>query len=263
MRFLLPRVVVPVIIISAAWIFGGRSISAMLDRIFTVALRAAPLGDMSIDDHDLSFAGRRWLLSKGGVVETNARGEVTLSSGGRTFTLAAIESGYDRNPGAYYRFHPASDDSVTYTTWRSWLAWPLLDRYSIMGGARPTRQRHLYHRLHWHKPSGATLDIEWRDEQQFYVKSGWSDMFLESPATVTIGAVPHEANVVAYLERERHWSRDAYRLEAMGDSPDGATFIVSVVHAADAQAPSPGAGRSVSLRVNRATGVVSGEIGSQ
>ncbi|MEP6832012.1 MAG: hypothetical protein ABJB74_01405 [Gemmatimonas sp.] len=189
MRFLLLRLVLPIAIILAVWIFFGPSTSALLDRVFTVKLRTTPLGAMSIDERDLTFAGRRWLLAKDGVVTKNDRGEVTLTSGGRTFTLAAIDSGYDGKPGAYYLFHPASEDTLVYTTWRSWLAWPLLDRFSIMGVARPTWQRHLYHRLHWRKPSGATLDIEWRDEQQFYVKSGWTDMFLESPPTAVIGAV--------------------------------------------------------------------------
>lgn len=194
MRFFLLRLVAPVVVVAAAWIFGGPAISSMIDRFVTLPLRTATLGDMTIDAHELSFGGRRWLLGTDGVVATSARGEVTLSSGGRTFTLAAIEGGSDSSSGAHYRLHLASDDSVTYTMRRSWLAWPLLDRYSIMGAARPTWQRHLYHRLHWHKPSGATLDLEWRDEQQFYAKSGWSDMFLESPPTMTIGAIPPAAH---------------------------------------------------------------------
>ncbi|MEP7380735.1 MAG: hypothetical protein ABI910_03570 [Gemmatimonadota bacterium] len=150
MRSPLLRFAVPVIVIAAAWIFGGPSISALLDRCFTVALRTTPLGEMSIDEHDLSFADRRWPLRKDGVMATNARGEVA-----------------------------------------------------------------------------------------------------------------HEAKVDAYLERDRHWSRDAYRLEAVGESADGASAIVSVVHIADERAPAPGAGRSLSLRVDRASGVVSGEIGAQ
>ncbi len=189
MRLLLLRFILPVIVISAVWIFGGPSISAMLDRFFTIPLRTSPLGDLSLDKHDLSFAGRRWLIGKDVVVATNARGEVTMSSGGQMFILAAVEGGYDGNPGAYYRFRAPSEDSVTYAVSRSWLAWPLLDRYSIMGAARPTWQRHLYHRLRWRKLSGATLEMAWRDEQQLYVKSGWSDMFLERPPTVNIGAV--------------------------------------------------------------------------
>lgn len=197
MRFLLLRLVVPVIVISAVWVFGGPSISALLDRFFTVPLRTTPVGDMSIGEGDLTFAGRRWLLSKDGVVATNARGEVTLASAGDTFILAAIEGGHDGDVGAYYRFHPANEDNVTFTTHRSWLAWPLLDRYSIMGAPRPSWQRHLYHRLHWRKSSGATLDIEWRDDQQFFGKSGWTDMFLESPPTLTIAAVPHETKFLA------------------------------------------------------------------
>lgn len=223
MRYLLLRLVLPVIVVAAVWIFGGSSISALLDRFFTVAQRtssadgttigdtavaASPSGsgsgapgdmtvgdmsggDMTIDNREMSIAGRRWLLGTGCVVATNPSGEVTLASGGRTFTLTAIEGGADGTAGTYARVRPASADNVTFTTWHSWLAWPLLNRYNIMGAQRPTWQRHLYHRLHWQKPSGATLDIEWRDEQQFYATSGWSDMFLESPPKVTIGSVSH------------------------------------------------------------------------
>lgn len=221
MRYLLLRLVLPVIAVAAVWIFGGSSISALLDRFFTVAQRtstadgttigdtavaASPKGsvtpgdmsamdvsiaDMAIDGQEMSIAGRRWLLGTGCVVTTNPSGEVTLASQGRTFTLTAIEGGADGTAGTYARVRPASADNVTFTTWHSWLAWPLLNRYSIMGAPRPTWQRHLYHRLHWLQPSGATLDIEWRDEQQFYAKSGWSDMFLESPPKVTIGSISH------------------------------------------------------------------------
>lgn len=62
-----------------------------------------------------------------------------------------------------------------------------------------------------------------------------------------------ETTVIAYVESEYRWAREAYRIEPQRRTPEGA-FVVNVMHRDDAvPGPRGGGGKSVQLQLNAAT----------
>lgn len=190
MRVILVRTLLLTLSISALWIFAGSLLSSILDRAFTVVETTLPMGVFELSADQFVIGAKKWLLTDAVHVQRNARGDVALTSDGRTFVFGPMTSGRTESPGAYYRFGPEVGDSVTFVARRSWLAWPTPFRFSIMNAPMTTWRRHAYRRLRWSKPTGAAIELVWRDEQGFFARAGWADDNLQRAPTVTITTNP-------------------------------------------------------------------------
>ena len=172
-----------------AWLFAGRHLSMILDRVVTLrhaSLPASPLvydGDsFRIGAIPMSFARadyQRYDLS----VHSDPLNRFVLSTGGQSFTLGPPIRPPDsqRNPKIEFTFEPG--DEVSFTTERSLLSWPTPFEFNFMTGHSSSWRRHLYYRLAWKKRSGATLEMLWRYQQWFYRNDGWTDGEMTGPST--------------------------------------------------------------------------------
>jgi hypothetical protein len=263
MRLLLLRFAIAAASTLIVWVVAGSQLSMWLDRLGTVADVALPTGNYELDAEQFSIGPKRWVLGAGVTIANDERGRMTLSSNGRTFAFGAVDGGRGESPGAYFQFHPDPGDHIAFVQRRSALAWPTPFRISILGGKTPTWARHSYRQLQWTKASGASITMVWRDLQSFFDGTGWTDGNLAIAPVVTISAMPAERAVLAYVAKTRSWPRAEFRLEHRGPSADGACVIVAVLHADDARATGPGAGRSMQLCVDVRTSTVLREIASQ
>jgi hypothetical protein len=219
-----------------AWVFAGRQISLLFDRIMTIPLESLPVTPLAFD------GGSLWI-------------------GERIFALEA----------SIIEFAPEPGDEVSFNIDRSFLSWPTPFETNFMTGHTSSWRRHRYYRLVCKKRSGARLEMVWRYEQWFYPSlGGWtaSDITHEgSTGLIHVSLRPETSNnenvVAKYITRTKGWKRTEYRIESRGLSPDARCSAFAVIYLDDERGASPGAGRSVELYVDRASHQVIQELGGQ
>jgi hypothetical protein len=174
-------VVALVIAISATWIFGGRQLSLLLDRFWTIETASSRInsvvyegsgtgGILHINDLALSLNDRN---GPSPTVGTTKNGELALADTGKVFAF-----GPPRSEAESLATAPAAGDDAFIEIRRSILTWPTPFDFNFMTGHSPSWKRHLYYRVLWKKPSGAKLEMLWRYEQYFYPGNGWASGFM-------------------------------------------------------------------------------------
>jgi hypothetical protein len=174
-------VVAFVIAILATWIFGGRQLSLLLDRFWTIETASSRInsvvyegsgtgGLLRVNDIALSLNDRN---GPSPTVGTTKNGELALADSGKVFAFGPPRSEAENLATA----PPAGDDAFIEIR-RSILTWPTPFDFNFMSGHSPSWQRHLYYRVLWKKPSGAKLQMLWRYEQYFYPDNGWAGGFM-------------------------------------------------------------------------------------
>ncbi len=128
--------------IMIVWLFAGRRLTLLMDRIITVRETSLPVGPPIVE---------------GGSVRI----------GERSLPLEPF-----REPP--FPFTPEPLDEAWLTIEHSALSWPTPFQFNFMTGQSPSWKRHMYYRLIWKKPSGAKLEMLWRYEQWFYSAFGWA-----------------------------------------------------------------------------------------
>jgi hypothetical protein len=170
-----------VIAILATWIFGGRQLSLLLDRFWTIETASSRInsvvyegsgtgGLLHVNDIALSLNDRN---RPSPTVGTTKNGEPALADSGKVFAFGPPRSEAENLATA----PPAGDDALIEIR-RSILTWPTPFDFNFMTGHSPSWKRHLYYRLVWKKPSGAKLEMLWRYEQYFYPGNGWASGFM-------------------------------------------------------------------------------------
>jgi hypothetical protein len=173
--------IVVVIVFLATWIFYGRQISLSLDRIGTVEMRSARInsiayqgngtgGILHVNDVELSLNDRNGPAPSIGTTKNDQLG---LADRGKVFAFGPVPT----EAGNLATVPPAGDDASIEIR-RSILNWPTPFEVNFMTGHSPLWKRHLYYRMRWKKPSGATLEMLWRYEQYFYPGNGWASGFM-------------------------------------------------------------------------------------
>jgi hypothetical protein len=233
------------------WIWRGPAISAVVDRWLSVGRKRLPAsltydgGGFRTGNVSLTFAGIDNLRRDLAVRESSS-GYAMLVSGSSRFPLGV-------------HLAPDPGDEVSLEFRRGVLGWPAWKDFSILGCPFPFWRRYCFYALNWKKESGAALDMQWRYEQTYYSRTGWSEplMMWNSRTGLTSVSIenPCYDAVARYIEETRHWKPEEYRIE----QNDEETF--AVVHRDDGMAP--GAGKSVIVTVSRYTGKVTGETGWQ
>lgn len=175
-------------ILLSLWIFDGRNISMLLDRLGTARLESRSIDRVGYDGNQsggvLKIAGIPFSTQGQDykpfplTLEQNAQQQLLLSFGGKSFLLGPLSS-----DGSRFQFVPESGDTVSLSIQRSWLSWPTPFDINFMTGHSPSWKRNLYYLLDWRKPSGQKLEMIWRYEQYFYPGDGWTSGFMTREGT--------------------------------------------------------------------------------
>ena len=186
----LGSVVLTVVVLLTVWVFFGRQISVLVDRLGTIEIASVPVysvvyegsgtgGWLTVNDVHLSLddANPRNALSIGSTKDN----QFAVASGGKVFALGPLKS-TSENGGDYLPVVPPSGDEALFETRRSALSWPTPFDFNFMRGHSPSWKRDQYYHLLWKKSSGATLQMVWRYEQSFYGRqlvpgTGWDSGF--------------------------------------------------------------------------------------
>lgn len=183
-------VVLTVVVLLTVWVFFGRQISVLGDRLGTIEIASVPIhaivyegsgtgGWLTVNDVHLSLDGAnpKIALSIGSTKDN----QFAVASGGQVFALGPLTH-TGENDGDYLAVVPQTGDDAFLVTRRSALSWPTPFEFNHMTGHSPSWKRHMYYEFRWKKPSGATLDMLWRYEQPFYGQQlvpgdGWGSGF--------------------------------------------------------------------------------------
>jgi len=167
------------IAILATWIFAGRQLSLFSDRWGTIEIASSRIdsvvyegngtgGILHVNDLALSLNDRSGPSPS---VGTTKDGQLALADSGKVFAF-----GPPRSEGESLSAVPPAGDAAFIEVRRSILSWPTPFEFNFMTGQSPSWKRHLYYRIHWRKPNGATLEMLWRYEQPFY--ESWASGFM-------------------------------------------------------------------------------------
>ncbi|HEX4708456.1 MAG TPA: hypothetical protein VH229_12090 [Candidatus Udaeobacter sp.] len=173
--------VLAVVAILAAWIFGGRQLSLFFDRFWTIETASSRInsvlyegsgtgGILHINDLALSLNNRD---GPAPTIGTTKNGLLALAYAGKVFAFGPPRSETESLAAA-----PQTGDDALIEIRRSVLSWPTPFDFNFMTGHPPSWRRHLYYRILWKKPSGAKLEMLWRYEQYFYSDNGWAGGFM-------------------------------------------------------------------------------------
>jgi len=170
-----------VIAFLATWIFYGHQISLLLDRFGTIEMTSARInsiayqgngtgGILHVNDLGLSLNDRNGPTPS---IGTTKNDQLALADRGKVFAFGPV-----RTEAENLATVPPAGDDASIEIRRSILNWPTPFEVNFMTGHSPSWKRHLYYRVHWKKPSGATLEMLWRYEQYFYPGNGWASGFM-------------------------------------------------------------------------------------
>ena len=166
------------------WIFGGRHIALVLDRLGTAEVEKIPIAELSYQGATSGGLFRMGgeMLSTTGTdnrpfplsIMPDANNKLILAISGQSFPLGELAPGSAPESAATFTVRPEKDDEASLIVRRSFLSWPTPFDFNFMTGHSPSWKRHRYHQLVWKKRSGAKLEMLWRYEQYFYPTDGWS-----------------------------------------------------------------------------------------
>ena len=170
-----------IVAVFPSWIFGGRQLSLLLDRFWTIETASSRInsvvyegsgtdGLLHINDLALSLNDRN---GPSPTVGTTKDSELALANTGKVFAF-----GPPRSEAENLAAVPAANDDALIAVPRSFLSWPTPFDLNFMSGHSPSWKRHLYYQVRWHKQNGAKLEMRWRYEQYFYPGDGWASGFM-------------------------------------------------------------------------------------
>ena len=181
----LAMVVGCVVAAAATWIFGGRQLSLLVDRYWTVETAFLPIhsvgyegsgigGILVVNDVSLSLndVGPGLSVSIGSTKDN----QFALASSGKVFAFGPLASTAE-NSGDRLATVPPAGDHAFLATRHSILSWPTFD-LNFMTGQSPSWKRNIYYEVRWKKLSGTNLEMLWRYEQFFYPGNGWASGFM-------------------------------------------------------------------------------------
>jgi hypothetical protein len=250
--------------LAGVWLFAGRQLVLLLDRIATGPAETLPVGAYVYWPPGLKIGDTTMYLSglDGNPVDirydVDAAGRLTLRALGKAFPLGTRIGPLPTHGRPDIPFAADDGDEVVFSRDRSLIAWPTPFEMNWMTGHSPNWRRNLYYRLHWHKRSGESFDLVWRFEEGLYREPGWS----EASRLGTTGLIDYSIigpadssveSVEQYLRRTKGWFDGDFRLQPAGVSPDGCCDVVRVIHRFDERGAQPGGGLSVELLLDRRT----------
>ena len=184
-RILLKSLIAFVVVVVAigGWIIGARPLSMLVDQVHTVEIDSQPITKLGIDDvsggmirinsfpMSIAMPNNQPFPMK---MATDGQGSFGVTINGKSIALGSVSDFAEG--GSVVR--PESHDRATFTISHSFISWPTPFDFNFMTGHSPSRKRHTYYRLLWHKPDGAELEMLWRYEQYFYGGDDWASPFM-------------------------------------------------------------------------------------
>jgi len=172
-----------VIAFGALWLWRGRDLSMLIDRFKLIETSSRPIktiayegkgtgGILHVEDLDLSL-NEVELGTAQPSIGTTKDDQLALSFGGKVFPFGPTQSGTE----SLLTVTP-SGDVATISIQHSPISWPNFFEINFMTGKSPQWKRHIYQKLVWKKPAGATLEMLWRYEQYFYPEDRWTNAFM-------------------------------------------------------------------------------------
>ena len=175
-----------VVAAAAIWIFGGRQLSLLVDRYWTVETASLPIHSIACEGNgtggilivnklslSLNDVPKSMSLSVGSTKDN----QFALASSGKVFAFGLLTSTAE-NTGDRLATVPPVGDQAFVVTRHSVLSWPTPFDLNFMTGQSPSWKRHIYYEIRWKKASGADLQMLWRYEQFFYPENGWASGFM-------------------------------------------------------------------------------------
>ena len=170
-----------VITFLATWIIYGHQISLLLDRFGTIEMTSARInsiayqgngtgGILHVNDLELSLNYRNGPAPS---IGTTKNDQLAVADREKVFAFGPVRTEAENLASV-----PPAGDDASIEIRRSILNWPTPFEVNFMTGHSPSWKRHLYYRVRWKKPSGATLEMLWRYEQYFYPGNGWASGFM-------------------------------------------------------------------------------------
>ncbi len=201
MRRILLRIALALFAILAlgvAWIFAAPSLASALGRTLSGRVASLPIGpgpvimsegeDGTYHAATFQIGGTKMSAEQADFrafplrLRPDAKQQMTLGTGGRTFTFGPLSASIRDDVGRTV-YHVAAEpgDEVRFQIERSFVSWPTPFRMNFMTGARmPSWSRYLFYVFSWQKPSGARLEMLWRFKQDFDAVNGWQPVWTES-----------------------------------------------------------------------------------
>lgn len=181
---LISSIIVAVLGVAAAWLFAGRQISLLFDRVATVGIASLPVTPVAYDGGGFRIGGIAMTFvgtdnQRSAVnLRIDSRNRVVLENDGQAFTLGPLTLPPDPAGRPNLEFTPEPGDDLSLRMDRSVMSWPTFFQINFMtGGPMPTWGRHLYYRLTWRKRSGEKLEMLWRYKQEC-TQGKWADGFM-------------------------------------------------------------------------------------
>jgi hypothetical protein len=248
--------------IGILWLLLGSRFLLVFDRFFPGPSSAKPTDPLLIQDDAFGIGERSWPLPGRDVIKLvlDSQKRIVMYADGSAFTFGPVKT---RWADPQYLFVPEEGDVVFLTRDVSRLSWQTPFAFTIAGGYLPKWHRYAYDRLRWTKISGASLEIVWRDQQDYFpgAQVGWYDSWNNKLASLRIRPSPVDKAAAAYLLKTKKWTAADYRLEPRTSTPDD--NVVAAIYIKDESATHPGAGKSVILRVRKSSNKVVSETAFQ
>jgi hypothetical protein len=218
MRRWLIRGGVTVVLLAVLWFFTSRWCAVLVDQVYTprlASLRDAPIGwngmglqlgtglfDQVVPGGDhrnfIGFAPDYQDIAR---FTVDADNQLVFVKDDARFVLGPRAGTLPDSEKPVPAFAPGPGDTMSVALDRSLLSWPAPYRTNWMTGYTPSWQRNLYYRFSWAKPSGARLDILWRDRQDYDDVNGWTGMKLTDLIRIEIR--PASGSPVEWVETIR------------------------------------------------------------
>jgi hypothetical protein len=167
------------------WIFGGRQIALVLDRLGTVEIEKVTISELSYEGAASGgiFRVNNGMLSTMGSddhpyplsIVPDANNKLILFISGKSFPLGDLLPASSQESATNFTVRPDKDDEASITVRRSFLSWPTPFDFNFMTGHAPSWKRLRYHQMVWKKRSGPRLEMLWRYEQYSYPAEGWTE----------------------------------------------------------------------------------------
>jgi hypothetical protein len=187
------------------WLFRGRQLTLLLDRVWTVRTASLPTSPITFTTSVFQIGEQTMYTFQPGIefeavkvtVRRDSSDRLVLSIGGKDFTLGPGTVRRDITGFPKYEFGCEPGDRLSFTIDRSFLSWPTPFEMNFMTGVTTSWRRNLYYRLVWTKASGARLEMVWRAEDWFYRDTGWRG--TAGANTVTTGLILIKINGTAVV----------------------------------------------------------------
>jgi hypothetical protein len=172
--------------ILAAWIFGGRQLSLLIDRFGTVGIDSTKVNSIAYEGsgtggilivNDVRLSLNEAIPNLSLSIGSTKDNQFALASGGKVFAFGSSGPNAETAGDHLATARPSADDASLITR-RSVLSWATPFDFNFMTSQSPSWRRHIYYQLCWKKSSGSTLEMLWRYEQYFYPASGWGNTFM-------------------------------------------------------------------------------------